>query len=491
MSHSQHGETPGEGAPSFLTAAGSDLVDARGRVIHLRGVALGGWMNMENFITGFPANESAMRNAVRDVLGDAKYELFFEGLLNAFFDDDDARFLADCGLTALRLPVNYRHFEEDSRPFQIRTDGFRHLDRVIDLCAARGIYSIVDLHALPGYQNQRWHSDNPTHVASFWTHPHFQDRVVHLWEAFADHYKDNPWVAGYNPINEPADDSRRVVGPFYERLVSAIRAVDPQHTVFLDGNTYSTEFDVFTREFENVVYACHDYAAPGLGFGGPYPGQTRGVYVDKEAVERKFLERSAYSRKTTTPVWVGEFGPIYTGNEQVDVRRQQLLADQLEIYGRHHANWSLWTYKDIGMQGLACVKPGSAYGSRFGAFVAKKTRLGADAWGSTGEGLREVTQPVQEMIAQEAADFNPYPWGRWDWVKTLLLNIAVAQSLVGEYAELFRGLTGSDLMDLADSFAFRNCAVREPLHSQLVAAVRGNVTHPPALADRSSRATGM
>ena len=29
---------------------------------------------------------------------------------------------------------------------------------------AKGVYSIIDLHALPGSQNQHWHSDNPTHV---------------------------------------------------------------------------------------------------------------------------------------------------------------------------------------------------------------------------------------------------------------------------------------------------------------------------------------
>jgi hypothetical protein len=27
---------------------------------------------------------------------------------------------------------------------------------------------------------------------------------VHLWEVIAEHYKGNPWVAGFNPVNEPA-----------------------------------------------------------------------------------------------------------------------------------------------------------------------------------------------------------------------------------------------------------------------------------------------
>jgi hypothetical protein len=41
-------------------------------------------------------------------------------------------------------------------------------------------YTVIDMHAVPGCQNQDWHSDNPTPVAAFWQHPHFQDGPVHL-----------------------------------------------------------------------------------------------------------------------------------------------------------------------------------------------------------------------------------------------------------------------------------------------------------------------
>jgi aryl-phospho-beta-D-glucosidase BglC (GH1 family) len=466
------GRGSGAGGNSHLRTRGTEFLDGNGEPVRLRGVGLGGWLNMENFITGYPANESMMRSAVRRVLGPEKYDLFFERLLTAFFDADDARLLADTGLNSIRLPVNYRHFEDDARPFQIKQEGFRHLDRVINLCAAHGIYPIIDLHALPGYQNHHWHSDNPTHLPGFWDHPHFQDRVVHLWEAFADRYKDNVRVGGYNLINEPADESRAVVGPFYRRLVAAVRAVDPKHTLFLDGNTYSTEFDVFDDLWpggppENLVYVCHDYAGPGLGFGGPYPGRTQGAWFDADAVEQKFLLRTEYSRRTGTPIWVGEFGPIYTGDPGVDGQRRQLLDDQLDVYRRHNASWSIWTYKDVGAQGLATVRPDSPYGERFADFMARKRRLGADNWGSTGDGRREVTQPVQDMMASEFPGFEPYPFGRWEFVRTLLLNITVAQALVPEYAELFRGLDDSELLALADSFALANCSIREQLRMQL------------------------
>ena len=443
------------------------FVDGRGVPIRLRGVGLGGWMNMENFITGYSANESLMRSTVREVLGQDRYELLFDRLLTVFFGEDDAKLLADLGMNCVRIPINYRHFENDARPFEFVYGGFRQLDRVIDACARHGLLTVIDLHALPGSQNHHWHSDNYTHRPLFWDHPHFQDRAVAIWEIIADRYKDDPRVAGYNPINEPADESRAAVRTVYKRLVDAIRAIDPNHILFLDGNTYSTEFDVFDDHLDNVVYACHDYAAPGFVRGGDYPGITNGVYVDKAALEAKYRLRTEYSHKTDSPVWVGEFGPVYTGDERRDAMRYQILSDQLEIYRDDQASWSIWTYKDIGCQGIAVVKPDSAYRLRFDGFVAKKNRLGADLWGSDGSDICPVSEQFQAKLAQEFPEFVPYPWGRWDWARTLLLNITVAQPLAYQYAELFRGLGDDEVIALADSFALANCDLRTPLIDRL------------------------
>ncbi len=93
-------------------------------------------------------------------------------------------------------------------------------------------------------QNQDWHSDNQTNVALFWEHLDFQNRAVRLWEALASRYKGNTWVAGYNPLNEPADEHHHRLLAWYERIEKAIRKIDPDHILFLDGNTVSV---VFTR----------------------------------------------------------------------------------------------------------------------------------------------------------------------------------------------------------------------------------------------------
>ena len=85
--------------PSVLRVSGDRLVDGTGRTVVLRGYGLGGWMNLENFITGHPGTESQVRRALQGVLGPAAYAAFFDTFLDAFFTDDDAAHLASLGLS--------------------------------------------------------------------------------------------------------------------------------------------------------------------------------------------------------------------------------------------------------------------------------------------------------------------------------------------------------------------------------------------------------
>lgn len=447
----------------LLATRGPRITNREGSPIVLRGFGLGGWMNMENFITGYPANEEAQREAVRAALGEEKYELFFDRFLEHFFTEDDARFIRSLGLNLLRLPVNYRHFEDDMRPFEIKEEGFKHLDRVVELCARHEIYTIIDLHALPGYQNQHWHSDNPTHKSFLWKHKHFQDRTVNIWEAIAERYRGNPWVAGYNPINEPGDPTGEAIMPLYRRLHDAIRAIDPDHILFLEGNRYSLDFHMFGEPWENVVYTNHDYALPGFVDGGPYPGVSRGEYVDKEVVEKTFLERSRYMLEHDVPIWVGEFGPVYRGEEDADAMRYQLLRDQLEIYTRHGVNWAIWTYKDIGLQGVVYAAPDSPWVERIRPVLEKKARLGVDAWGGVDAEIRHVMEPLERLFAEEYPDYHPFPFGTQREIELLVRNILLAEPMLPEYAELFRGMEEAEIDDLMRSFRFENCLRRTEL----------------------------
>ena len=57
----------------------------------LRGFGLGGWMNMENFITGYPGTESQQREPCGASSARRATSRFFDRFLAVFFTDDGCR----------------------------------------------------------------------------------------------------------------------------------------------------------------------------------------------------------------------------------------------------------------------------------------------------------------------------------------------------------------------------------------------------------------
>lgn len=53
---------------------------------------------------------------------------------------------------------------------------------------------------------------------------------------------------------------------FYERIEKAIRAIDPNHMLWLDGNTMAMEWRFFDNILPNCVYALHDYTVSTLDY---------------------------------------------------------------------------------------------------------------------------------------------------------------------------------------------------------------------------------
>lgn len=452
---------------TFLKVAGSQIVNGKGDTVILRGFGLGGMLHMENFINGYAANEETMREGLRKVLGEQKYNLYFDAFYKNYFTEPDAAYIQSMELNLVRIPVNYHLFEDDMNPGVIKEAAFAYLDSVIARCARHRIYTIIDLHALPGAQNQHWHSDNPTHVASFWLHKEFQDRAVHLWEVMAARYKNEPWVAGYDLINEPADPTGERLFPYYRRLRDAIRKIDADHILFLEGDRYAAEFDKFTEVWDNVVYTNHDYAAPG--FGSPYPGPNNNTnrYYDKDTVESDFLEKSQFMLSHHVPIWVGEFGPVYTGDPQKDAMRYQVLKDQLAYYKKYKVSWCIWLYKDMGLQAIMHQNDSTPYMRLVQKFIARKDSLGGDAWGASDKNIRQVMAPIEDLMNKEFPSYDPYPRGAKREASLLVRNILISEALSQEYCNLFKGKTDEELLALAQSFRFNNYVKRTRLEDIL------------------------
>lgn len=86
-----------------LKLTSSGITTQSGRKVLLRGVGIGGCLNMENFITGYPGTESAHRSAIRNVVGEEKYNILFLSLINNFFNEGDASFLKSHKLNLVRI----------------------------------------------------------------------------------------------------------------------------------------------------------------------------------------------------------------------------------------------------------------------------------------------------------------------------------------------------------------------------------------------------
>ncbi|KIM87823.1 glycoside hydrolase family 5 protein [Piloderma croceum F 1598] len=463
---------------SYLKVSGTKIVDVNGQEVILRGAGLGGWMNMENFISGYPGCEFQIREALAGVIGKEKSELFFDKFLEYFFTDADAQFFKSLGLNNIRIPFNYRHFEDDMNPRVLKKDGFKHLDRVINICAKHGIYTILDLHTAPGGQNTDWHSDHGTHIAAFWLHKDFQDRIVWLWQELAKHYRDNTWIAGYNPLNEPTDPSHTGVVQFYDRIYHAIRDIDPHHAIFLDGNTFASDFSHFGdyhEKWENTAYSIHDYSLFGFPQSPPFVGSEE----QHRRMQRSYEKKREWMDERGLCVWNGEWGPVYARREydgdktdEINEVRYRVLKAQLGIYNKDRLSWAIWLYKDIGFQGMVYVPQETAYRTLFKDFLAKKHRLAVDAWGADTSKVQHIYQPLIDHLTQEIPEefrqLYPFPvWKMSDRVGRLARNILVTEYLVQEWAEHFRGKSEKEIDAIAQSFKFENCLHREELNKIL------------------------
>ena len=152
---------------------------------------------------------------------------------------------------------------------------------------------------------------------------------------------------------------------------------------------------------------------PGSSTAARTRGSAAGEYVDRDRVEETFLARTAYMRETGTPIWVGEFGPVYTGDPARDEQRYRLLEDQLEIYRpprRELGAVDLQGHRPAGRRHASI--PDSAYLRRIAPVLEKKARLGVDSWGSTDAGVRDILEPIERLFQRGVPRLPALPVGR-------------------------------------------------------------------------------
>lgn len=481
----------GDSKMEFLRVSGRHIVDTKGNKVRLRGTCPGGWMNMEDFINGHPGAEHTLRAQMAEVLGPAKAEFFFDRLLNYFFNEDDVIFLRKAGASVVRIPLNYRHFEDDAAPFKYKESGFARLDQVLNHCEKHGLYVILDLHSAQGWQNVHWHSDNASRISLLWEVAPYQDRFVALWQEFARRYKNSAVVAGYDVMNEPCSNNHLGDYPWniqsnykpnwermntvYRRVVSEIRKIDSKHIIFLEGDNYAKQFSGFDAPFDdNLAYSSHNYTVPGFG-PGRYPGaihpRSAGANGsqewDLEKQERFFLnaDGTKFTQQHNVPLWVGEFGAIYNGPPDENPDRLRAMDDQIGIFERNGAHWTTWNYKDVGVMGMLTLDPASPYMQRIKDLLRKKAALGTDDWMSwlPPTPVKDATAQLAEQIREAVGDPQLDARLNVRCMTQTLLCFYTGTLMQPLYASLFKGLSENELDHVLSSFSAKQCVTNKGL----------------------------
>ncbi|MCY0386773.1 cellulase family glycosylhydrolase [Robbsia sp. Bb-Pol-6] len=334
-------------ANGLLSARDHAIVDASGHTVQLTGFNLGGWFVMESFMSPMDRTQK-LRDAygVMTTLdrrfGAEQARALMRDYARSWITTSDIRAISAAGYNLVRIPLWWGQFFDldNPTPSGWRADAFDVLDDIVRDCRAHGLYAILDMHGVVGSQSPASNTGQAGRNA-YWTDPAAQAQTDWMWSRIASHYRGNATIAGYDVINEPAPPqgmpARPAVWHAYDRLYTAIRAVDPDHMIFLEGAfgkwDWSMLPDPRTQGWTNVVYEMHVYR-------WPQPGEDRAALAQAVAASAAHAVADFHAHADWhVPGYIGEFNGFDTG-----AATWRHLTD---AYSEAGLNWSMWSYKAV------------------------------------------------------------------------------------------------------------------------------------------------
>jgi endoglucanase len=271
-------------------------------------------------------------------------------------DEKALDFMAEFGFNFVRIPVDYRFWIRDfdySRPDE---SIFHYIDSYLHACRSRGIHMSLNLHRAPGYCTNR----NDLEVHNLWIHDSTQNAFVYIWETFTHRYRGVPsWELSFDLINEPPAPgsygmTRQNHAALIRRTVAAIRAIDPQREIIIDG-------------LGGGYLAIPEFADLGLVHSGrgyhpmPISHHKAGWWTEHvhspaptypglkwqlQKWDRATLKDSYRSwrdvEKRGARIHIGEFGCFKHTPNDIAMR---WLADLLSVYREFGWGYAMWHFK--------------------------------------------------------------------------------------------------------------------------------------------------
>ena len=277
------------------------------------------------------------------------------------------------GFDHVRVPMRISSHADAKPPYAIEKRFLHRMDWAVDQALSNDLGIIVDMHH---YQPM---------MAAPKVHA---DRLVGLWRQIAAHYRGMPRAVVYEVLNEPTDKlTAEVWNPILARVVAAIRAIDPERVIIVEGAHWASAKDLrdtlqVPTGDPNLVASFHMYAPMYFthqGFSWMEPWyQTRGVTfpgppaapvapvaaADAHAEGHDFFQRynsepaatnpggpaaiieqmemaEAFAKRTGMRVYLGEFGAGV--NADVASRGRWVRTARTEAEKRGFG-WGYWDF---------------------------------------------------------------------------------------------------------------------------------------------------
>ena len=152
------------------------------------------------------------------------------------FQEDDFCWMSEWGFDFARIPSNYTIWTNSKNIFEIDEGIVEKIDYGITLGQKYGVHINFNFHHGPGYCVNEPIDQN----FNLWQVQDALDAFIFQWEYFTRRYRGiSSTQLSFNLINEPKEVNPLMSRADHERViratVAAIRQIDPERLIFIDG----------------------------------------------------------------------------------------------------------------------------------------------------------------------------------------------------------------------------------------------------------------
>jgi aryl-phospho-beta-D-glucosidase BglC (GH1 family) len=283
----------------------------------------------------------------------------------------DIALIKAMGFDHVRFPIEPAPLLSDTPdPSILNTTYLGYVDSALDMILATGLAVVIDIHPSDEFKLRMARDERGI------------EAFAKFWRAFATHLaRRDPESVFLEVINEPmVEDGYRWYG-IQGKLIAAIRAGAPNHTIIAAGHRWSGLAEMLFLEpyaDPNIIYNFHYYepfafthqgatwAGPNLPFykNVPYPSSPDAVKLlldtipDEPArynllrygednwnagrIDRELGAAAAWAAKHHVYITCNEFGAFRKVVKPAD--RVVWLQDMRMALEKHGIGWTMWDY---------------------------------------------------------------------------------------------------------------------------------------------------